>query len=125
MFPLVAIGGVIGAVYSIAKGASWVADQLGGPSSSSAASAGGKSADKPATAALSSEFEAALAAQVAGQKAPAGASPPATVAALHGPDQDVLARMKAGTVAYSHIGEHRDQNAKPADASEDQPVTRS
>jgi hypothetical protein len=61
MFPLAIIAGVVGAVASAAKGASWLSDQL--DSTKGSASAGGKTEAKPATTAKASQFEAALAAQ--------------------------------------------------------------
>lgn len=124
MFPIVAIGGVIGAVISVAKGASWLAEQL--DSSKVGASVGSKPEPKTATEAKASQFEAALAAQVAGQKAPvATAAAQASLPPVGGPDYDALARMKAGLFAYSHVGEHRDGQAKASAAGEDRPVTRS
>lgn len=125
MFPIVAIGGVIGAVFSIAKGASWLADQL--DTSNKGASVGSKPGPKTATEAKASPFEAALAAQVAGQKAPvATTTVPSGLPPVGGPDYDALARMKAGIFAYNHVGEHRDGHAKASAASgEDRPVTRS
>ena len=71
MLPLLVIGGVIGAVMSAAKGASWLSDQL--DSTKTTASAGGKPATTPATAAKMSQFAATLAAQVAGQSVPVSA----------------------------------------------------
>src|SRR5262245_34857426 len=105
MFPLLAIGGVIGAVVSVAKGASWLSDQL--DATKNAASAGGKSETKPATDAKATSFEATLAAQVAGQKAPIGAAVPAGAPiSARGTDHDALARMNAGILAYGQIGRH-------------------
>jgi hypothetical protein len=108
------VGGIIGAVVSAIQGASWISDQVG---PSNATSAGGKAAPKSSADAKASPFEAALAAQIAGQTVPASANPvvaastPALSAVMppltHGTDYDALARMKAGVVAYSHIGEHR------------------
>src|SRR5689334_17219455 len=117
MFPLVAIGGVIGAVMSIAKGASWLADQL--DSTKGATSVGGKAEAKPTADAKASQFEAALAAQVAGQKAPVSSVPAANVPLTHGTDYDSLARMKVGMLAYTHVGEHRSAHAKQPSASGD------
>ena len=77
MLPLLAIGGVIGAVMSIAKGGSWVADQV---SDKGAASAGGKTGPKPLTEAQASSFAATLAAQNAGQTLPASAASPSSPA---------------------------------------------
>jgi len=121
MFPLLAIGGVIGAVVSVAKGASWLSDQL--DSTKNAASAGGKLESRPANEAKTSPFEAALAAQVAGQSLPTStATPSAQVASVtamqHGTDYDALARMKAGAFAYSHLGEHH-SHQKPASHGSD------
>jgi hypothetical protein len=119
MLPLAIVGGVIGAVVSAIQGASWLSDQIG---PSNATSAGGKGTPKAQADARNSPFEAALAAQVAGQTVPAGAGPavvaanmPAVSAVMppltHGTDYDALARMKAGVVAYSHVGEHRANQA--------------
>src|SRR5690242_9701084 len=99
MFPLIAIGGVIGAVMSIAKGASWVADQL---DSSPSGSVGGKSDVTAQADAKASSFDAALAAQTAGQALPASVpvadsvpvasqvAAPAMISQLHGTDYDSL-----------------------------------
>jgi len=65
MLPLLVIGGVIGAIASIAKGGSWLSDQISG--SDGSASAGGKGGLTPLTEAQSSSFAATLAAQAAGQ----------------------------------------------------------
>ena len=113
MLPLLAIGGVIGAVMSIAKGGSWVADQV---SDKGAASAGGKTGPKPLTEAQASSFAATLAAQNAGQTLPASAaspsSPAVSVAAqVTGLDENAAARVKAGVLAYSQIGEHHGHQA--------------
>src|SRR5438874_10313878 len=112
MFPLIAIGGAIGAALSVAQGASWLADKLG--STKATASPGGK-ADAQAQA-LSPRFEAALAAQAAGQVLPTGAATTglsASVAMLptgHGTDYDALARMKVGILAYGRAGEHHGEH---------------
>ncbi len=112
MFPLVAIGGVIGAVMSVAKGASWLSDQI---SDKGAASAGGKTAPTKLTEAQASSFAATLAAQTAGQSMPTStANPaPAMMASVQatGPDENAAARAKAGVLAYSHIGEHHGHRA--------------
>jgi hypothetical protein len=118
MLPLVAIGGVVGAVMSIAKGASWLADQV---SDKGAASAGGKTGPKPLTEAEASAFAATLAAQGAGQTLPTGTAIPSTVVSpatsvavapqMFGPDENAAARAKAGVLAYSHIGEHHGHRA--------------
>ncbi|HET7883400.1 MAG TPA: hypothetical protein VFL55_21115 [Acetobacteraceae bacterium] len=128
MFPLLAIGGVIGAVVSAAKGASWLADQL--DPTKNAASAGGKSETKPATDAKATSFEATLAAQVAGQTVPASAPSPAAqvanvTAAQHGTDYDALGRMKAGMFAYSHVGEHHGHQKSAPQGSDAPTVARS
>jgi hypothetical protein len=126
MFPLVAIGGVIGAIVSVAKGASWLSDQLG--STKGTGSVGGKTEVKPGSDAKASSFQAALAAQAAGQSVPPSAStapttlPAAASSAMlpaqqHGPDYDAIARMKAGIFAYSHVGEHRDGHDKATQPS--------
>ncbi|HEY7579127.1 MAG TPA: hypothetical protein VH855_16170 [Acetobacteraceae bacterium] len=112
MFPLVAIGGAIGAVMSIAKGASWLTDQI---SDKGAASAGGKAGPKALTEAQASAFAATLAAQTAGQTMPASPASPASAAAVTqqvtGPDENTAARAKAGVLAYSHIGAHHGHRA--------------
>jgi hypothetical protein len=133
MFPLIAVGGAIGAAFSIAQGASWLADKLG--SDKAATSAGGKADARPQAVAKGSAFEAALTAQAAGQVLPAGSGNPVATgipssAALiqppHGTDYDALARMKAGILAYGHAGERRDDHAVgKSGSSEDQPVVRS
>ena len=126
MLPLLAVGGVIGAVMSIAKGASWLSDQF--DSATSSASAGGK-ADAVPTDAKASSFETTLAAQAAGQAVPPGVSDvasttmtgpvasPTMMPALHGTDYEALARMRAGLFAYSH------QNQNQSDKKDDNPVT--
>src|SRR5579859_3280591 len=64
MLPLIAaVGGVIGTVYSLAKGASWLSDQLSSTKSSGAA--GGKSGLTPLSAADTASFAATLAAHTA------------------------------------------------------------
>ena len=112
MFPLVAIGGAIGAVMSIAKGASWLAEQI---SDKGTASAGGKTGATSLTEAQASAFAATLAAQNAGQSVPVSTGNPATaiMASLQatGPDENAAARAKAGVLAYSHIGEHHGHRA--------------
>jgi hypothetical protein len=125
MLPLLVIGGVIGAVASIAKGGSWLSSQVSDANGS--ASAGGKGGLTPLTEAQMSSFSATLAAQAAGQGMPtstlATVSPaPASsmIPQLHSTDYDSLARLQAGTFAYSHIGEqhkHHAGEAKSADGS--------
>jgi hypothetical protein len=111
MFPLVAIGGAIGAVMSIAKGAEWLSDQI---REKDAASAGGKSGATKLTDAQAASFAATLAAQTAGQSVPASTAISApTMAPMQatGPDENAAARAKAGVLAYSHIGEHHGHRA--------------
>ncbi len=117
MLPLLAIGGVIGAVMSAAKGVSWLSGQL--DSTKTTASAGGKAATTPATAAKMSQFAATLAAQVAGQSVPVSAQTTAANVPLqqHVSDYDTAARIKAGLVAYGQIGEHRGHHSKPLDGA--------
>jgi hypothetical protein len=128
MLPLIAIGGAISAVASVIKGVSWVADQLGSSKAATAA------ADKAKIA----PFEAALAAQAAGQTVPGSggtaalpANTPAPIGIVpttHGTDYDTLARMQAGFAAYNHIGEHRANHAgadNKTATNDVKPVTRS
>jgi hypothetical protein len=130
MLPLIALGGVISAVGSVIKGASWLSDKL------SSTSAPAASAVNPAakTDAKFSPFEAALKAQVAGQTLP-GSSAGATAATsltsssavplTHGTDYDSLARMQAGMAAYSQIGEHHGNHpgaANPVGTIDDKPI---
>jgi hypothetical protein len=111
MLPLLAIGGVIGAVMSAAKGVSWLSGQL--DSTKAAASAGGKAATTPATSAKMSQFAATLAAQVAGQNVPVSPQTTASVPVQqHVTAYDTAARIKAGLAAYGQVGEHRN-HAKP------------
>jgi hypothetical protein len=136
MFPLIAIGGAIGATVSIAQGVSWLVDKL--DSARATPSAGGKADGKPQADARASAFEAALAAQAAGQVLPTGtgnagtaaAALPATamISAPRGTDYDALARMKVGILAYDHVGERRDDrsgNGKSTGYDDNQPVARS
>jgi len=58
MLPLLVIGGVIGAVASIAKGGSWLSSQVSDANGS--ASAGGKGGLSPLTEAQMSSFSATL-----------------------------------------------------------------
>jgi hypothetical protein len=107
MFPLIAIAGAISAVASVAKGASWLSAHVG---AAKTASADGNAHGKPQTSAKASPFEAVLAAQAAGQTLP--------VSARHQPTArctaptDALARMKAGLVAYNHVGEHHGKHRR-------------
>ena len=112
MFPLVAIGGIIGAVMSVAKGASWLADQL--DSTKGTGSTGGKAQPTALTETQASAFAATLAAQTTGQSvpvSPAAASAAPAVMQLNGTDYGELARMQAGAVAYSRIGAHHGNHA--------------
>ncbi|MGC1413517.1 MAG: hypothetical protein WA864_31755 [Acetobacteraceae bacterium] len=116
MLPLLAIGGVIGALMSTAKGASWLSGQL--DPTKGAASASGKAAATPATAARMSQFAATLAAQAAGQNVPASAQAAASVPVQqHISAYDTTARIKAGLVAYGQIGEHRTHHSRPLDGT--------
>lgn len=113
MFPFVAIGGAISAVVSVVKGASWLSDQISG--SKDSASAGGKAGPKPLSDAQAKSFAATLAAQTAGQSVPRSADVNTNAAPvvpyLDSTDYGVQDRVKAGAVAYSHIGEHHGQRA--------------
>jgi hypothetical protein len=134
MFPFVAIAGAISAAASVIKGASWIADQL---DSSRTTSAGSKVGVKPQTEAKASSFEAALAAQAAGQTLPGGSTsaeaaknstPYAWVQPTRGTDYDTLARMQAGLAAYGHIGERHGNDAgsaRQSSADGRAPITRS
>jgi hypothetical protein len=132
MFPLIAIAGVISAVATVAKGASWISDHVG-PANAAAAS-GGKAAVKPPTDGKVSPFEATLAAQAAGQTLPGSSTgsaaatspmPSSMVPPIHGTDYDTLARMRAGLAAYGQIGQHHSghtEAAKPPGAADDKPI---
>lgn len=112
MLPLLAVGGVIGAIMSVAKGASWVSDQISGTKGTG--SAGGKAGPTPLTDAQASAFATTLAAQTAGQSLPPStpvATPPNLVPHVNGPDYSMLERMKAGVAAYTQIGEHYGNHA--------------
>jgi hypothetical protein len=129
MFPIAIIAGVIGAVVSGAQGASWLSDHL--DASKETASVGGKSETASQTVAKSSSpFEAALTAQVTGQSVPASTAVRSTQSGVPvsqlGTDYDTLERTKAGIVAYSQVGEHRNSHAKESTGSSDaSSVTRS
>lgn len=133
MFPLIAIGGAISAIMSVAKGASWLSDQIGSPNSAEATATSGKQSQT----ADSASFEKTLAAQGAGQSvpttatnaapaaAPTAAAAPATalapvgmLTATHGTDYTSLAWMQAGIAAYGSVGEysghHSGQASPPA-----------
>ena len=133
MFPLIAIGGAIGAILSTIKGASWVSNQIDAAKGADATA----TSDKQSQTAGAASFEKALAAQAAGQSvptaagnapaaaapapavaapAPASAAAPAPtptpapagiLAAAQGTDYASLARMQAGIAAYGSVGEHR------------------
>lgn len=137
MFPLMVIGGVIGAVMSIAKGTSWVSDQL--DSSKTSAAAGGKANAAPVGDTNGSSFESKLAAQTAGQTVPVAApsTPAATPVAVAAPspapatpvaliphaqptEYDALARMKAGVEVYNNVGQHHGNHAGAIKQSTDQ-----
>jgi hypothetical protein len=124
MFPIAIIAGVIGAVVSTAQGASWVSDQVN--SSTGTVSAGGKTEAKAQTATSTSPFEAALAAQVAGQSVQA--SPAVTTSSSNVTpsqqvtDYDTLQRTQAGIAAYGRVGEH---HAKTPTHASDGAVTAS
>ena len=112
MFPIAIVGGIIGAVVSVAKAADWLSDKL--ESANGAGSAGGKPEPTKLTEAQASAFAATLAAQTAGQALPPSlpVSPaPDTIPQLRGTDYAMLDRMKAGLVAYNHVGEHRGNHA--------------
>jgi hypothetical protein len=96
MFPILAIGTVIGAVASAIKGANWLNDHV--------------VSAKPDT--QTKGFEAALAAESAGQVVPVIPSPPASQAVsgtvgvipeTHGTDYQSLDRMRAGLAAYQDV----------------------
>ena len=122
MFPIAAIGGVIGAAISIAKGVSWLSDQL--ETARSSASAGGKVELPGMSEAKGAQFEAALAAQVAGQKQPL-ATPTVPEGPLlpRGPDYATADRIKAGVLAYGQIGD-RHVERSTTQARGDQPMVR-
>jgi hypothetical protein len=132
MFPIIAVAGAISAAASVIKGAAWLADQF---DSTKAAAADGKTVAKPRTEAKVSPFEAALAAQAAGQSvpgrgadaAPAKNSTPFVMARpANGIDYDSLARMQAGLAAYGHVGDRHGQDPRePSGRGEDAPITRS
>ena len=109
MFPIIAIGGVIGAVMSIGKGVSWLADQL--DSASNTTSTGSKGDAKTPSQTTGSAFEAALTAQIAGQKQPTAVTGTTSVASpvAVGTDHDTLARMQAGLLTYNYIGDRHDK----------------
>jgi len=106
MLPIIAaVGGVIGTVISVAKGASWLSDQLDAAKTSG--SVGGKPGPTPLSASQAASFSATLAAQSAGQPLPHAVASTATTSVpplSDRTDYDMLARMRAGTIAYSHIG---------------------
>ncbi len=141
MFPLIAIGGAIGAIMSAIKGASWVSNQLDAANGAEASA----TSDKQSQTANAAPFEKALAAQAAGQSVPAAATtapaaaapaplaaaptptlapagilaaaptptlaPSGILAAAQGTDYTWLARMQAGIAAYGSVGEHHSHHA--------------
>jgi len=112
MLPLLAVGGVIGAIMSIGKGASWLSGQIN--SSKGTGSAGGKAGPTPLTDAQASAFAATLAAQTAGQSLPPStsvATPPNLVPQVNGTDYSMMERIRVGVAAYSQIGEHYGNHA--------------
>jgi len=112
MFPIAIVGGIIGAIVSGAKGAEWLTDKL--DSAQGTGSAGGKAVPTALTQAQAASFAAALAAQTAGQTLPPSvpvATPPAAIQQSNGTDFAMLDRLKAGTIAYSHVGEHHGTHA--------------
>jgi hypothetical protein len=124
MLPLMIIGGVIGAVMSVAKGASWVSDQVN--ASKTAASAGGKDSAASATDAKSASFDQTLAAQAAGQSVPPAVAPsvptvvaPTPIPHMQPTDYDSVARTKAGIEAYSQVGERHHNHNNGAGAISD------
>jgi hypothetical protein len=72
MFPIAIVGGIIGAIVSVAKAADWLSDKL--DSAKGAGSVGGKPEPTKLTETQASAFAATLAAQTAGQGA--AAQPP-------------------------------------------------
>jgi hypothetical protein len=128
MFPIAIVAGVIGAVVSGAQGVSWLSDHIG--STKNTASAGGKAEPTSQTDTKAPSFDAALAAQVAGQSVPTSTPVTPTQSSVPvsqlGTSYDTLARTNAGIAAYSQVGEHRNGHAKQSTGtSDDSPVTRS
>ena len=133
MFPIAVIGGVIGAVISAAEGASWLSRQI--DTAKTSASVGGKGDGKTDTSGSStsgenkvSQFEATLAAQVAGQNQPVTATTSSSTVAttLTGPSYDTVARMKAGLIAYAQVGDHRgNDSATASGVNQDRAAARS
>ena len=112
MLPLIAVGGVIGAIASVAKGASWLSDQIG--SAQGSGSAGGKPGPTPLSEEQASAFAATLAAQTAGQGLPPSlpvSTAPTAVPQLNGTDYAMMDRMKAGLAAYDRVGERHSNHA--------------
>lgn len=112
MFPIAIVGGIIGAVVSVAKAADWLSDKL--DSAKGAGSVGGKPEPTKLTEAQASAFAATLAAQTAGQALPPSlpvSIAPNAIPQPHGTDYAMLDRIKAGLVAYNHVGEHRGNHA--------------
>ena len=122
-FPLLAIGAIIGAVSSIAKGITWISHKLSGieDAGEDDVKTGAKGASTKAT-----KFSDVLAAQTAGQTVPIGpscATPTASVTmstpttsrmtpsgTIGLTEADVHARIQSGLAAYSRLGERREQS---------------
>ena len=112
MFPIAIVGAIIGVIATGAKGAEWASDKL--DSSKGSGSVGGKAGPTPLTDAQAASFSATLAAQTAGQSLPPSipvATAPAAVHQSNGTDYAMFDRLTAGTIAYSHIGEHHSAHA--------------
>ena len=116
MFPIVAIGTVIGAVASMIKGASWLKDHASAATDTGAARDAGKQADGPGAA-----FQAALAAQAAGQVVPVASTPASPAVAgsgllvipqTHQTDYQSLAQIRAGIAAYQAADLRRAHNGE-------------
>lgn len=112
MFPIAIVGGIIGAVVSVAKAADWLSDKL--DSAKGAGSVGGKPGPTKLTEAQASAFATTLAAQTAGQGLPPSlpvSTAPTAIPQLNGTDHAMLDRMKAGLMAYDHVGERHGNHA--------------
>ena len=115
MFPIVAIGTVIGAIASVVKGASWLNDHVSAVKDTDAAPDARKADGAGAG------FQAALAAQAAGQVVPV-ASPPVgpavsgsgllVIPQTHETDYQSLAQMRAGLAAYQAADLRRAHNGE-------------
>ena len=112
MLPLIAVGGVVGAIVSAAKGVSWLSDQIG--SAQNSGSAGNKPGPTPLSKEQASAFAATLAAQSAGQGLPPSlpvSTATNAVPQLSGTDYAMLDRVKAGLAAYDRVGERHGNHA--------------